>query len=177
MDFKFRQPHKELICVHSQDACSLSSPHQHHFCHPVIFSRSLPHFTLILSYLPWTNPLTRSVLLLATFFLGLTQNFQQIISSKPKAHRRGANRRAGPREQVLGKPVPSPATRARAAATVATAAAAKAVPQASEKIIVSNLPADVNEAQIKVSSLSPLLFLPCSYLRSFRTFSTKPSEH
>jgi THO complex subunit 4 len=81
----------------------------------------------------------------------------QIISSKPKAGRRGAGRRSSARAQVLGKPVVTPAQRARAAATPATDAA-KAVAQGSEKIIVSNLPGDVNEAQVKVCDFFLLFF-------------------
>ena len=73
----------------------------------------------------------------------------QIISSKPKGHRRGAGHRSSARTQVLGKPAVTPVQRARAAAT-STTDAAKTVTQGSEKIIVSNLPPDVNEAQVKV---------------------------
>lgn len=50
---------------------------------------------------------------------------------------------------MLGKPAVTPAQRVRAVATPATDTA-KAVTQGSEKIIVSNLPGDVNEAQVKV---------------------------
>ena len=66
----------------------------------------------------------------------------QIISSK-KASRRTPRRRTGARAQVLGAPAVSPTTRARAAAAATTSNPA-------DKIIVSNLPADVNEVQIKV---------------------------
>lgn len=65
----------------------------------------------------------------------------QIISSK-KA-RRPTRRRTGARAAVLGAPTVSPTTRARAAAAATTSNPA-------DKIIVSNLPADVNEVQIKV---------------------------
>lgn len=82
--------------------------------------------------------------------LELLSDILQLISSKPKAARRGSSRRGAARAQVLGKPGPSPAQRAR---VTAPAAEAKTIPQASEKIIVSNLPTDVNEAQIKVSCL------------------------
>ena len=70
----------------------------------------------------------------------------QIISSKPRKGRRGAGRRSSARVQVLGKPAVAPVQRARAAATLADATPA----QKSDKIIVSNLPGDVNEAQVKV---------------------------
>ena len=76
----------------------------------------------------------------------------QIISSKPKARRGGARR--GARTQILGSaPVISPAARARArtrtrAGAVPPVTAAQASP--TDKIIVSNLPQDVNEVQIKV---------------------------
>jgi len=75
----------------------------------------------------------------------MDKSLQEIISSKPKKGRRGAGRRSSARVQVLGKPAVAPVKRARAAATPATAAPA----QISEKIIVSNLPGDVNEAQVK----------------------------
>ena len=75
----------------------------------------------------------------------------QIIASNPREsrRRRGASRRGAARAQVLGNPVVTPVQRVRAAATPATDTA-KAVTQGSEKIIVSNLPGDVNEAQVKV---------------------------
>ena len=76
----------------------------------------------------------------------------QIISSK-KTARRTTRRRTGPRAAVLGTPTVSPTTRARAAA-----AATSATSNPADKIIVSNLPADVNEVQIKVceSSVTPI---------------------
>jgi len=78
----------------------------------------------------------------------MDKSLDEIISSKPKAGRRGAGRRSTARAHVLGKPAVTPAQRARTAATPATGTA-KAVAQGSEKIIVSNLPGDVNEAQVK----------------------------
>ena len=53
----------------------------------------------------------------------------------------------------------TPVQRARAAAIPATDTA-KAVAQGSEKIIVSNLPGDVNEAQVKVCDFFLLFFFP-----------------
>ena len=49
----------------------------------------------------------------------------------------------------MGNAATAPNTRARAAAANGTKAAP--APQSSEKIMVSNLPQDVSEAQIKVS--------------------------
>ncbi|KAG6818791.1 hypothetical protein H0H93_001601 [Arthromyces matolae] len=72
----------------------------------------------------------------------------EIIATKPRNARRGAPRRGGARAQVLGAPKASPAARARVAANTAPAKA-PAQPSSTEKIIVSNLPTDVNEAQIK----------------------------
>ncbi|KAF8802260.1 hypothetical protein BYT27DRAFT_7112977 [Phlegmacium glaucopus] len=77
----------------------------------------------------------------------MDKSLDEIISSKPKG-RRGAGRRSSARAQVLGKAAVTPVQRARAVATPATDTA-KAVTQGSEKIIVSNLPGDVNEAQVK----------------------------
>jgi len=66
-----------------------------------------------------------------------------------KQTKRGAPRR-GARAQVLGTTGTSPATKARIAnATKPT----NASPPPIEKIVVSNLPADVNEAQVKVRIL------------------------
>ncbi|KIM46690.1 hypothetical protein M413DRAFT_23060 [Hebeloma cylindrosporum] len=76
----------------------------------------------------------------------MDKSLDEIISSKPKAHRRGSARRGSVRSQVLGKTPAGPIHRARAAA--APVAEPKAT-QSSEKIIVSNLPGDVNEAQLK----------------------------
>jgi len=86
-----------------------------------------------------------------------------IISSKPRA-RRGSGRRGGgaARAQVLGSAGVSPATRARIAASASAPAKPAASPsttQPSDKIIVSNLPMDVNETQIKElfhSTVGPL---------------------
>ncbi|KAI0250700.1 hypothetical protein BJV78DRAFT_1218167 [Lactifluus subvellereus] len=62
--------------------------------------------------------------------------------------RRGAPRRSnGARAQLLGTAGTSPAVKARLANT--TKAATGAAPQPVEKIVVSNLPSDVNEAQVK----------------------------
>ncbi|KAH9963003.1 hypothetical protein BC827DRAFT_1196473 [Russula dissimulans] len=64
-----------------------------------------------------------------------------------KQTKRGAPRRgAGARAQVLGTTATSPATKARIANATKPA---NASPQPVEKIVVSNLPADVNEAQVK----------------------------
>ena len=79
----------------------------------------------------------------------VSPKISQIISSRPKG-RRGAGRRSSARAQVLGKPAVTPVQRARATAATPATDTAKAVVQLSEKIIVSNLPDDVNEAQIRV---------------------------
>lgn len=78
----------------------------------------------------------------------------QIIATRPKGIRRTSSRRGGAKGQLLGNQSVAPATRARAApasngAKVVSAAAT--APQPTDKIIVSNLPPDVNEAQVKVS--------------------------
>jgi THO complex subunit 4 len=68
----------------------------------------------------------------------------EIIAAKPRTGRRPSHRGAA-RAQVLGKPAPSPAQKAR----ITTAPTAPASDSKADKIIVSNLPPDVNEAQIK----------------------------
>jgi hypothetical protein len=76
--------------------------------------------------------------------------FQIVAASRVTKHpRRGAGRRAGTaRAQVLGTAGTPPATKARIATT--TKGSANISPQPVEKIVVSNLPSDVNEAQVKV---------------------------
>lgn len=66
--------------------------------------------------------------------------------------RRGSGRRNGARAQVLGTAGVSPAARARIAnsAPTKTVVAAPIASQPTDKIIVSNLPQDVNETQVKV---------------------------
>lgn len=73
-------------------------------------------------------------------------SFTQVIIARKTTRRRRPSAKA----QVLGNAA-NPATRAAAAnATAAKVAATNTATQPAEKIIVSNLPADVNETQIKV---------------------------
>ncbi|KAJ7240502.1 hypothetical protein C8J57DRAFT_1371022 [Mycena rebaudengoi] len=78
----------------------------------------------------------------------MEMSLDDIISSRPKTERRSSNRGGKARAQVLGNQGLSPATRARAKATPPVKAPAPTSTSA-EKIIVSNLPPDVNEAQVK----------------------------
>jgi len=73
-----------------------------------------------------------------------------VAASRVTKHpRRGAGRRGNTaRAQVLGTAGTSPATKARLANTTKRTATAPG-PQPVEKIVVSNLPQDVNEAQVK----------------------------
>ena len=76
-------------------------------------------------------------------------------NQRPRGNRRGSARRSiGGRAQVLGntQPAAAPANRARIANTPPTGPAAAAKTPNAEKIMVSNLPQDVSEAQIKVRS-------------------------
>ena len=76
----------------------------------------------------------------------------KIIASRPKTRKPG-NRRGVGRAEVPGKKDPAVSARARYSTTTpGTGKPTPAPPQAGEKIIVSNLPTDVNEAQIKVCS-------------------------
>ncbi|KAJ7634681.1 hypothetical protein FB45DRAFT_909547 [Roridomyces roridus] len=77
----------------------------------------------------------------------MEMSLDDIIAARPKTDRRSSNRGKA-RVQVLGNQGLSPATRARKAATAAPKQAAPTSTPA-EKIIVSNLPPDVNEAQVK----------------------------
>ncbi|EGO03927.1 hypothetical protein SERLA73DRAFT_175623 [Serpula lacrymans var. lacrymans S7.3] len=85
----------------------------------------------------------------------MDKSLDEIISTRPKGIRRATGRRGSAKTQVLGTGGASPSTRARHAnnaPVVNGAKAANAAPastQPADKIIVSNLPQDVNEAQIK----------------------------
>jgi len=76
-------------------------------------------------------------------------SLDEIIASRPKNERRNNSHRGKARAQVLGNTGLSPAARARAKAIIPVKAAAPAPAANAEKIIVSNLPQDVNEAQVK----------------------------
>jgi THO complex subunit 4 len=96
----------------------------------------------------------------------------KIIASRPKTDRRTNSHRGKARAQVLGTPGLSPAARARAKAVIPVKAAAAPTSTPAEKIIVSNLPQDVNEAQVKVfiiSSLHSVLESDCSDQELFHT--------
>jgi len=91
----------------------------------------------------------------------MDKTLDEIIATRPKGIRRTSSRRNTGKAQVLGSPPRNPATRVRAAATVAAKAAptTTASQQPADKIIVSNLPPDVNEVQIKElfhSTVGPL---------------------
>ncbi|CDO70990.1 hypothetical protein BN946_scf184830.g22 [Trametes cinnabarina] len=73
-----------------------------------------------------------------------------IATTRPKGIRRSNPRRNSGKAQVLGTPNTAPATRARAApAANGAKAPAATAQQPADKIIVSNLPPDVNELQVK----------------------------
>ncbi|KAJ8592401.1 hypothetical protein M405DRAFT_733352 [Rhizopogon salebrosus TDB-379] len=89
----------------------------------------------------------------------MDKSLDEVIATRPKGPRRGAGRRGGAaaKAQLLGSTGAHPATRA-ATATI-KAAASSVAPQPADKIIVSNLPGDVNEVQIKElfhSTVGPL---------------------
>ncbi|KAF8649177.1 hypothetical protein AX16_005975 [Volvariella volvacea WC 439] len=106
-----------------------------------------------------------------------------ITANKAVRQKRGSTRRhsagGAARAQVLGNPTTSPAQRARVAATntstkaaAAAVAAQPATQQPADKIIVSNLPVDVNEAQIKElfhSTIGPLRDVTLHYDASGRS--------
>jgi len=75
----------------------------------------------------------------------------KIIATRPKPARKPSSRRGVGRAEALGKK--DPAASARTRYTTTTPGTGKPTPapaQAAEKIIVSNLPTDVNETQVKV---------------------------
>ncbi|KAF9051840.1 hypothetical protein BJ165DRAFT_1524744 [Panaeolus papilionaceus] len=90
--------------------------------------------------------------------MDVDKSLDEIIKSKPRNPRRGSTRRTSARAQVLGKAQPTPAQKARVSAAPTEAK--------SEKIIVSNLPADVNESQIRelfTTTVGPLRELNLHY--------------
>ncbi|KAG1876402.1 hypothetical protein F4604DRAFT_1761396 [Suillus subluteus] len=79
----------------------------------------------------------------------MDKSLDEVISSRPRGTRRGTGRRggAGAKAQLLGTAGANPATRAATAG--ATKATGTTSAQPADKIIVSNLPTDVNEVQIR----------------------------
>ena len=77
----------------------------------------------------------------------------KIIASRPKPSRRTGGRRGVGRAELLGKKDSAIPPRTRYSTTTpGTGKPTPAPTQTLEKIIVSNLPMDVNEAQVKVCS-------------------------
>ncbi|KAF9788635.1 hypothetical protein BJ322DRAFT_1099100 [Thelephora terrestris] len=103
----------------------------------------------------------------------MDKTLEDIITSRPKPGRRAGSRRGVARAEVLGKKDPAPSVRARY--TTTTPGVGKTTPataQGGEKIIVSNLPTDVNEAQIKElfhSTIGPLKDVALHYDPSGRS--------
>ncbi|KAI0701052.1 hypothetical protein BC835DRAFT_1324750 [Cytidiella melzeri] len=77
----------------------------------------------------------------------MDKTLDEIINARAKGGRRTSSRRGSAKSQVLGSSN-SPAARARAA-PAATNTKGAGTPLPSEKIMVSNLPLDVNEPQIR----------------------------
>ncbi|KAF5357235.1 hypothetical protein D9756_006643 [Leucocoprinus leucothites] len=104
----------------------------------------------------------------------MDKSLDEIITTNKPGRRRPNSRRGGARAAVLGNAT-SPVTRARAAAATAPAKAAanaQAVPSTADKLIVSNLPIDVNEVQIRelfASTVGPLREVNLSYDSSGRS--------
>jgi len=104
----------------------------------------------------------------------MDKSLDDIIASRPKTTRRTSNRRGVERgAEVPGKK--GPVASARARYTTTTPRTSKTTPaptQNLEKIIVSNLPMDVNEAQIKElfhSTIGPLKEVTLHYDPSGRS--------
>ena len=99
----------------------------------------------------------------------------KIIASRPKNYRKTTSRRSV-RAPVLGKQEPTPSARSRYTTSVPGLGKTTSAPaQAAEKIIVSNLPIDVNESQIKVCVL--LLINVVSRTHSFSSLGIIPFHH
>ncbi|KAE9408010.1 hypothetical protein BT96DRAFT_58750 [Gymnopus androsaceus JB14] len=94
----------------------------------------------------------------------MSKSLDEIIKTRPKNSknsknhsRRGSNRSA--RAQVLGNSGASPAARQHIKAVNTTQAQPAATQQLANKIMVSNLPQDVNEQQVRdlfVATVGPL---------------------
>jgi len=90
----------------------------------------------------------------------MDKTLDDIIATRPKPARKPSSRRGVGRAEALGKK--DPAVSARTRYTTTTPGTGKPTPasaQAAEKIIVSNLPTDVNETQVKElfhSTIGPL---------------------
>jgi len=103
----------------------------------------------------------------------MDKTLDDIISSRPKPARKTSSRRGVGRTEVLGKKEPVPSVRTRY--TTNTPGTGKTTPapvQGGEKIIVSNLPTDVNETQIKElfhSTIGPLKDVALHYDPSGRS--------
>ena len=72
---------------------------------------------------------------------------KKIIKNKPRSRR---SRRGSGKAQAIGNKQTAAASAAAKVVKAASRPAPPAVAQVAEKIIVSNLPVDVNEAQLKV---------------------------
>ncbi|KAJ2919856.1 hypothetical protein MD484_g548, partial [Candolleomyces efflorescens] len=79
----------------------------------------------------------------------MDKSLDEIISNKRAGRRPRRSAGTAARGAVLGKPAPTPAQKARAAPAVAAAKAPATPSVTAEKIMVSGLPLDVNEAQVK----------------------------
>jgi len=104
----------------------------------------------------------------------MDKSLDDIIASRPKGVRRSGGRGRSARAQVLGSAGTAPAARARYATTVPSSnnKVAATPTQPADKIIVSNLPPDVNEAQIKElfhSTVGPLRDVTLHYDPSGRS--------
>jgi THO complex subunit 4 len=90
----------------------------------------------------------------------MDKTLDDIIASRPKPARKTSSRRGVGRAEALGKKEPAAPARARYSTTTpGTGKPTPASSQTTEKIIVSNLPMDVNEAQVKElfhSTIGPL---------------------
>lgn len=89
--------------------------------------------------------------------MNIDKPLDDMIAEKKKS--RGPRRPRGPRNAGAGGAAPAAAPKAAAPA----AAAAAAPVHVGDKIIVSNLPTDVNEQQVKVRLSLPLLPPPLAY--------------
>ncbi|KAF7325873.1 RRM domain-containing protein [Mycena kentingensis (nom. inval.)] len=81
----------------------------------------------------------------------MEMSLDDIIAARPKTTRRPGQQRGKGRAQIVGAATAgvNPATKARAKAALVPKQPAAALAQSADKIMVSNLPADVNDVQVR----------------------------
>lgn len=150
------------LCASRLFKFPLASCHHHHLPRPPAANPLYDEIDLGTSFITMDKSLDEVRRVFARHYPRLTVATQIIATTRPKGIRKSNPRRNSGKAQVLGTANSAPAARARA---VPASNGAKTVPaptsqQPADKIIVSNLPIDVNELQVRVS-LPHMYVYPC----------------